>query len=116
MRPPAWPTPAPSTARCRMRRACSWPTAACWPRTRWSGCRPWPSRAPIIALGLNYADHVKELSKELTTTAKDEPLVFLKGPGSLIGHRGRHRSARPTPASCTTSASWRWSSAAPRAA
>ncbi|MFT3817465.1 MAG: fumarylacetoacetate hydrolase family protein [Rubrivivax sp.] len=42
----------------------------------------------IIALGLNYADHVKELAKELTTTAKDEPLVFLKGPGSLIGHRG----------------------------
>ena len=45
----------------------------------------------IIALGLNYADHVKELSKELTTTAKDEPLVFLKGPGSLVGHRGHTR-------------------------
>jgi len=42
----------------------------------------------IIALGLNYADHLKELAKELTTTARDEPLVFLKGPGSLIGHRG----------------------------
>ena len=42
----------------------------------------------IIALGLNYADHVKELSKELTVTSRDEPLVFLKGPGSLIGHRG----------------------------
>ena len=42
----------------------------------------------IIALGLNYADHVKELAKELTTTAKDEPLVFLKTPGSLVGHRG----------------------------
>ena len=42
----------------------------------------------IIALGLNYSDHVKELSKELTITIKDEPLVFLKGPGSLIGHRG----------------------------
>ena len=42
----------------------------------------------IIALGLNYADHVKELSKELTVTSKDEPLVFLKGPGALIGHRG----------------------------
>jgi 5-oxopent-3-ene-1,2,5-tricarboxylate decarboxylase/2-hydroxyhepta-2,4-diene-1,7-dioate isomerase len=51
----------------------------------------------IIALGLNYADHVKELSKELTTTAKDEPLVFLKGPGSLVGHRG-HTAARPAPA------------------
>ncbi len=45
----------------------------------------------VIALGLNYADHVKELSKELTVTAKDEPLVFFKGPGSLIGHRGHTR-------------------------
>jgi 5-oxopent-3-ene-1,2,5-tricarboxylate decarboxylase/2-hydroxyhepta-2,4-diene-1,7-dioate isomerase len=49
----------------------------------------------IIALGLNYADHVKELAKELTLpanpSAKDEPLVFLKGPGSLIGHRGTTR-------------------------
>jgi 5-oxopent-3-ene-1,2,5-tricarboxylate decarboxylase/2-hydroxyhepta-2,4-diene-1,7-dioate isomerase len=42
----------------------------------------------IVALGLNYADHVKELARELTVTAQDEPLVFLKGPGSLIGHRG----------------------------
>ena len=45
----------------------------------------------IIALGLNYADHVKELSKELTVTSKDEPLAFLKGPSSLIGHRGQTR-------------------------
>jgi 5-oxopent-3-ene-1,2,5-tricarboxylate decarboxylase/2-hydroxyhepta-2,4-diene-1,7-dioate isomerase len=45
----------------------------------------------ILALGLNYADHVKELSKELTLTAKDEPLVFLKGPGALVGHRGQTR-------------------------
>ncbi|MBK9363671.1 MAG: fumarylacetoacetate hydrolase family protein [Rubrivivax sp.] len=51
----------------------------------------------IIALGLNYADHVKELSKELTQTTRDEPLVFLKGPGSLIGHRGLTR--RPADAS-----------------
>ncbi len=42
----------------------------------------------IIALGLNYADHVKELVKELTVTTQDEPLVFLKGPNSLLGHRG----------------------------
>ena len=42
----------------------------------------------VIALGLNYADHVKELARELTVTTQDEPLVFLKGPGSLIGHRG----------------------------
>ncbi len=45
----------------------------------------------LIALGLNYADHVKELSKELTVTAQDEPLAFLKGPGSLIGHRAQTR-------------------------
>jgi len=45
----------------------------------------------VIALGLNYADHVKELAKELTVTTQDEPLVFFKGPGSLIGHRGQTR-------------------------
>jgi 5-oxopent-3-ene-1,2,5-tricarboxylate decarboxylase/2-hydroxyhepta-2,4-diene-1,7-dioate isomerase len=45
----------------------------------------------LIALGLNYADHLKELSKELTVDAKDEPLVFLKGPGSLVGHMGQTR-------------------------
>jgi len=48
----------------------------------------------ILALGLNYADHVKELAKELTTGAKDEPLVFLKGPNTLIGHRGQTRRPR----------------------
>jgi 5-oxopent-3-ene-1,2,5-tricarboxylate decarboxylase / 2-hydroxyhepta-2,4-diene-1,7-dioate isomerase len=47
----------------------------------------------IIALGLNYADHVKELS----LARQDEPLIFLKGPGTLIGHRGRTR--RPADAS-----------------
>jgi len=41
----------------------------------------------IIALGLNYADHAKELA----FSAQDEPLVFLKGPGSVVGHRGRTR-------------------------
>ncbi len=45
----------------------------------------------IIALGLNYADHVKELAKELSTSSKDEPLVFLKGPGAVVGHRGQTR-------------------------
>jgi len=38
----------------------------------------------LIALGLNYADHAKELS----FGNQEEPLVFLKGPGSVIGHRG----------------------------
>ncbi len=41
----------------------------------------------IVALGLNYADHAKELA----FGAQEEPLVFLKGPGSVIGHRGRTR-------------------------
>jgi 5-oxopent-3-ene-1,2,5-tricarboxylate decarboxylase / 2-hydroxyhepta-2,4-diene-1,7-dioate isomerase len=38
----------------------------------------------VIALGLNYADHAKELAFK----AQDEPLVFLKGPGTMLGHRG----------------------------
>jgi 5-oxopent-3-ene-1,2,5-tricarboxylate decarboxylase / 2-hydroxyhepta-2,4-diene-1,7-dioate isomerase len=41
----------------------------------------------IFALGLNYADHAKELSFK----APDEPLVFLKGPQSLCGHLGLTR-------------------------
>lgn len=45
----------------------------------------------VLALGLNYADHVKELAKELTVTAQDEPLVFLKAPSAVIGHRGHTR-------------------------
>lgn len=45
----------------------------------------------IIALGLNYADHLKELKGELTVTARDEPLVFLKTASSVIGHRGATR-------------------------
>ncbi|KNZ32968.1 MAG: 2-hydroxyhepta-2,4-diene-1,7-dioate isomerase [Methylibium sp. NZG] len=45
----------------------------------------------IIALGINYADHAKELAKELTIGAKDEPLAFLKAPNTLIGHRGQTR-------------------------
>ena len=46
----------------------------------------------IVALGLNYADHAKELS----FGKQEEPLVFLKGPGSVIGHRGQTR--RPSDA------------------
>jgi 5-oxopent-3-ene-1,2,5-tricarboxylate decarboxylase / 2-hydroxyhepta-2,4-diene-1,7-dioate isomerase len=41
----------------------------------------------VIALGLNYADHAKELAAK----AQEEPLVFLKGPGTLLGHLGRTR-------------------------
>jgi 5-oxopent-3-ene-1,2,5-tricarboxylate decarboxylase / 2-hydroxyhepta-2,4-diene-1,7-dioate isomerase len=46
----------------------------------------------ILALGLNYADHAKELAFK----SQDEPLVFLKGPGTLLGHRGSTR--RPSDA------------------
>jgi 5-oxopent-3-ene-1,2,5-tricarboxylate decarboxylase / 2-hydroxyhepta-2,4-diene-1,7-dioate isomerase len=45
----------------------------------------------IIALGINYADHAKELANELTTSTQDEPLAFLKAPDTLIGHRGFSR-------------------------
>src|SRR3984885_12615777 len=44
----------------------------------------------IFALGLNYADHAKELAFQ----APAEPLVFLKGPQSLCGHRGQTRRPR----------------------
>jgi 5-oxopent-3-ene-1,2,5-tricarboxylate decarboxylase/2-hydroxyhepta-2,4-diene-1,7-dioate isomerase len=38
----------------------------------------------ILALGLNYADHAKELAFQ---KAPEEPLVFLKGERALNGHR-----------------------------
>ncbi len=41
----------------------------------------------VFALGLNYVDHANELSFEAPT----EPLVFLKGPNTFIGHRARTR-------------------------
>jgi 5-oxopent-3-ene-1,2,5-tricarboxylate decarboxylase/2-hydroxyhepta-2,4-diene-1,7-dioate isomerase len=44
----------------------------------------------IFALGLNYADHAKELAFK----SPDEPLVFLKGPQSLCGHLGQTRRPR----------------------
>ena len=40
--------------------------------------------ATIFALGLNYASHRAELGFK----AKEPPLVFLKGPNTLVGHRG----------------------------
>jgi 5-oxopent-3-ene-1,2,5-tricarboxylate decarboxylase / 2-hydroxyhepta-2,4-diene-1,7-dioate isomerase len=53
-----------------------------------------PPVAPrtTFALGLNYADHAKELAFKAPT----EPLVFLKGPNTFIGHRAR--TVRPTDA------------------
>ncbi|KWW11310.1 MULTISPECIES: fumarylacetoacetate hydrolase family protein [Bacillaceae] len=41
----------------------------------------------VFALGLNYADHAKELAFK----APEEPLAFLKGPNTFIGHRGQTR-------------------------
>ena len=41
----------------------------------------------VFALGLNYADHAKELAFNAPT----EPLVFLKGPNTFIGHRAHTR-------------------------
>ena len=38
----------------------------------------------IIALGLNYAKRARELA----FSTPEEPLVFLKGPGTALGHRG----------------------------
>jgi len=40
--------------------------------------------ASIFALGLNYADHVRELGFK----AKEPPLIFLKGANTLVGHQG----------------------------
>ncbi len=44
---------------------------------------PTPRPRTILALGLNYADHARELAFK----APEEPLVFLKGEGALAGHR-----------------------------
>jgi 5-oxopent-3-ene-1,2,5-tricarboxylate decarboxylase/2-hydroxyhepta-2,4-diene-1,7-dioate isomerase len=41
-----------------------------------------PART-VIALGLNYADHAKELAFK----APEEPLAFMKGEAAFIGHR-----------------------------
>lgn len=41
----------------------------------------------IFALGLNYADHAAELAFK----APEQPLVFLKGPNAVVGHRAKTR-------------------------
>lgn len=41
----------------------------------------------VFALGLNYADHAAELS----FNAPSEPIVFLKGPNTFIGHQAYTR-------------------------
>ena len=42
-----------------------------------------PAQGTVFALGLNYADHASELEFK----APEEPLVFLKAPNTLTGHR-----------------------------
>jgi 5-oxopent-3-ene-1,2,5-tricarboxylate decarboxylase/2-hydroxyhepta-2,4-diene-1,7-dioate isomerase len=44
-----------------------------------------PQARTILALGLNYADHAKELAFK----APEEPLAFLKGENTLTGHLGQ---------------------------
>ena len=44
---------------------------------------PTPRPRTILALGLNYADHAKELEFK----APEEPLVFIKSESTLTGHR-----------------------------
>lgn len=44
----------------------------------------------VIALGLNYAEHAKELS----FGQQEEPLAFIKGQGAIIGHLGQTRRPR----------------------
>jgi 5-oxopent-3-ene-1,2,5-tricarboxylate decarboxylase/2-hydroxyhepta-2,4-diene-1,7-dioate isomerase len=44
---------------------------------------PVPQARTVIALGLNYADHAKELAFK----APEEPLAFMKGEAALIGHK-----------------------------
>jgi 5-oxopent-3-ene-1,2,5-tricarboxylate decarboxylase / 2-hydroxyhepta-2,4-diene-1,7-dioate isomerase len=41
----------------------------------------------FFALGLNYADHAKELAFK----APEVPLVFLKGPNTITGHKAQTR-------------------------
>ncbi|QZA31990.1 fumarylacetoacetate hydrolase family protein [Hydrogenibacillus sp. N12] len=68
------------------------PTGAVVPEEAVVWLVPFRPRA-IIALGLNYGDHARELRFE----APPEPIVFFKGPNALVGHRGttpRPRSAR----------------------
>lgn len=41
----------------------------------------------VFALGLNYADHARELAFK----APETPLVFLKGPNTIVGHKAISR-------------------------
>jgi 2-keto-4-pentenoate hydratase/2-oxohepta-3-ene-1,7-dioic acid hydratase in catechol pathway len=43
---------------------------------------PLPTPGKIVAIGLNYMDHIREAGMEVPTS----PLVFAKFPSSVIGH------------------------------
>ncbi len=60
-----------------------------------------PATGSMFALGLNYADHARELAFAPPT----EPLAFIKSPGTYTGHN-QVTCARTTSNTCTTSASW----------
>ncbi|MEP7015929.1 MAG: fumarylacetoacetate hydrolase family protein [Verrucomicrobiota bacterium] len=47
--------------------------------------------AKVIAVGLNYADHIKEMSR----TPLGTPLIWFKAPSSLLAHQGRVEIAFP---------------------
>ena len=52
-----------------------------------------PRPRTLLALGLNYADHAKELAFK----APEEPLVFLKSESTLTGHRAFTRRPAGVP-------------------
>ena len=45
----------------------------------------------VIAVGLNYADHIKEMQR----TPLGTPLIWFKAPSSLLAHRGKIEVAFP---------------------
>ena len=46
---------------------------------------PVSNPSKIVAIGLNYMDHIREQKAKIPTT----PLIFAKFPNTLIGHHGR---------------------------
>ena len=63
------------------------PTAACSPKTQVVWLPPFEV-GTIIALGLNYADHAKELAIQMRA---GRAAGLSQGPNTLIGHRGLTR-------------------------
>ena len=66
-----------------------------------------PRPAKVICCGLNYADHIPEMGRELP----EHPTLFAKYADTLIGRRRRHRRRRPRRQASTGRPSWRSSSA-----